>query len=274
MAVIAVSRQYYSSGDEICTLLPEKSGYKVYTRKDIEHLIVKNGFSVKNFSKFNDKSLNVFLKFSRGKDEYLENLKLVLFECASENNCIIVGRGATSLLREISNVVSIRFTSPFEHRAERLQLNEKCENIIAKRNVFKEDRKQANFYKTYFKTKVSDSSCYDFTVSTEKFSKDAIADAVLSLVGKTITSDKEEEGNIELDKLLICQRIVNVLLSVYDINITNLKATLGGRTITLHGIADSSAIVDRALTMAALELPEYKFESDVTVVQDSIPFRR
>ena len=84
----------------------------------------------------------------------------------------------------------------------------------------------------------------------------------------TVNDQMAEEGRIAVERLVIGQQIVNVLKSIYNVNIDNLSATVEENKITFHGIASSSVIVEQAMKYASLELPEYEFASDVSVVQD------
>ena len=97
---------------------------------------------------------------------------------------------------------------------------------------------------------------------------DSAATMIAETVKSTITPEKEAAGQKRVDDLLIGQRIVNMLVFDYHININFLRAVIKDKKITLQGVADSAAIVDRAMAIAASELPGYSVESAISVVQD------
>ena len=59
-----------------------------------------------------------------------------------------------------------------------------------------------------------------------------------------------------------------MLVFDYGLNINFLRAEMEENKIILHGVSESSSIVDRALTIVSCELPDYKIESKISVVQD------
>ena len=52
MAVITISRQLASLGDEIGMKISEKTGYKFYGKKELEKRIVSLGFPASKLSKY------------------------------------------------------------------------------------------------------------------------------------------------------------------------------------------------------------------------------
>lgn len=64
------------------------------------------------------------------------------------------------------------------------------------------------------------------------------------------------------------QHLVNTLVFKYKLNINFLHAVVVDGKIVLQGVADSSAIVEKAIVLAQKEEPDYKIESTISVVQD------
>ena len=87
------------------------------------------------------------------------------------------------------------------------------------------------------------------------------------MVKTLITPEKEEAGTIRVQELLRGQELVNQLLYTYKYSISFLRAEIKGDTVTLQGIADSQAIVDRAVQSAAKLLPSYAVQSAISIVQ-------
>ena len=89
------------------------------------------------------------------------------------------------------------------------------------------------------------------------------------MMNKTlITPEKENAGKEKLDELIKCQHLVNKLIFEYKLNIEFLRAVIDGKNLVLQGVADSSVLVERALKISAVELPEYNVTSSISVVQD------
>ena len=74
----------------------------------------------------------------------------------------------------------------------------------------------------------------------------------------------------DIENMLKAQDLTNKLLFEYKLNINFLRAIIDdeGTSITLQGVADSQAVVDRAVTLAAKILPSCTIKSAVNIVQD------
>ena len=268
MAIITVSRQLGSYGDELCSQIASILGYRLVERKDIERRIVRSGFPKEKLSKFDDHKPGFFARFSKFRDEYLNALRTAVLSEAASGNCILLGRGSFFMLKDIPNHVSIRFVSETKVRVSRVQKQFSCSEDEALRIIKAADKKQHNFYKNYFNFDLRDPSFYNMVFNTG--SEHVLDVAPLFAQGiKTFISDEmTEEGNRAIEKLIIGQELVNVLKTIYNVSIDNLSVTVKDKEITFHGIASSSVIVEQALTYASLELPGYSFKSDISVVQD------
>ena len=68
--------------------------------------------------------------------------------------------------------------------------------------------------------------------------------------------------------MLTCQRLINQLIFEHNLSVNFLHAKMVEGMIELHGIADSSALSERAVHIASSILPDYKIKSCISVVQD------
>ena len=120
MAVIAISRQVAALGDEIASALADKLGYVFIDRKEIEKRIVNLGFPEDKLKKYDERKPGFFASLAKDRDEYLDYVQTAILEAASQNNCILIGRGAFAILEDVPNVISVRFIAPNEIRKQRL----------------------------------------------------------------------------------------------------------------------------------------------------------
>lgn len=268
MAILTISRQIASLGDEVCAVVAQRLGYTFFGRKDIERRIAALGFPMEKFKKFDERKPSFFAALSKGRDEYLNYLQTAMMEFASQNNCILIGRGAFIILKDIPNHLSCRFISDNAVRIDRLRREFGFDEKAARKRMSESDSNRAGFHKSFFNFDIRDASLYHFVINTGLFDIDTVADMISVGVKKIMTPEREKEGMDAVNELLIGQRIVNMLVFDYRMNINFLRATIDGKTITLHGIAESSAVVERALIIASCEIPEYKVESAISVVQN------
>lgn len=268
MAIITVSRQLASLGDEISAKIAEKLGYTFIGKKELEKRIVSLGFPESKLSKFDEKKLGFFAGLTRGRDEYLNYLLTAILEAASQNNCVIVGRGSFIILNDLENHVSCRFIADEKVRAERLQKIQNCSRKSALKKIAESESQQKGFHKEFFNFDANNPAMFDVIVNTATIDVDSIAESVAVLAKSYVTPEKDAAGQKKIEELLIGQRIVDILVFIYNLNINFLRASIDGKKITLHGMADSATTIDSALTIVSAELPNYQIESAVSVAHD------
>lgn len=268
MAIITVSRQLASLGDEISVALAKKLGYTYFGKKEIENRIVELGFPASKLAKFDERKLGFLAALTRGRDDYLNYLQTAIFEAASENNCVIVGRGSFIILKDLENHVSCRFIADEKMRSERLQKELHCDAKTAAKKIAESESQQRGFHKGFFNFDINDPAMFHLIVNTAMLDVDSIAASIMALTEKCVTPEKDAESMRKIEELLIGQRIVNMLMFDYNLNINFLRTSMDGKKITLHGVAESSDIIERALTIVACEIPDYEIVSAISVVQD------
>lgn len=268
MAIITVSRQFCSFGDEISSLVAKKLNYKFIGKDDIEKRIITLGFPKEKLKNYDEKIPKFFDSLAKERDEYLDYLQTAILEAAGDNNCVIVGRGSFVILSELQNHLSFRLITPECERISRARSQFGCGEKQARKLILSEDKKKAGFHKCFFNYQIENPELYHAVINTALFDIDSAAELICHAVTSSVTPEKEKEGMQRVEELFICQRIVNMLILNYNLNINFLRATVKNGKVTLHGVTDSSAMVSRALVITKAELPEWKVVSAINVVQD------
>ncbi len=268
MAVIAISRQVASLGDEISSEVAKKLGYKFVTRQELEKRIVDLGFPADKLKKYDEKKPGFFASLVKDRDEYLNYLQTAVLEAAAEGDCILVGRGSYLILENLPNLVSLRFVAKDSIRMDRLMKEHDWNEKQALQRINESDTNRKGFHKSFFNAEIEDPQHYLLVMNTGMFDVESATNAIVALTKSVITPEKEEAGKAKLDEYIKCQHLVNKLIFEYKLNIEFLRAVINDKTLTLQGVADSSVLVERALKISAVELPEYNITSSISVVQD------
>ena len=268
MAILTISRQVAAFGDEIALAAAKKIGYRFVTRTDIEKRIVELGFPAEKLRKYDEKKPGFFASLTKDRDEYFDYLQTAVLETAVDGNVIMIGRGAFVILADLPNHLAFRFIAPDAIRLERLKREFNWTDKQAQKRIQESDANRLGFHKSFFNYDNTDPALFHLVINTGMLDVDSAAVMIAETVKSTITPEKEAAGQKRVEDLLIGQRIVNMLVFDYHININFLRAVIKDKKITLQGVADSTAIVDRAMVIAAAELPDYTVESAVSVVQD------
>jgi cytidylate kinase len=268
MAVITISRQVAALGDEIATALAKEIGYKFIGRKDIEARIVELGFPAEKLKKYDERKPGFFASLAKDRDEYLDYLQLAVLEAAAKDNCILIGRGSFVILENLPNHFAVRFVANEAVRMERLKSEFGWEDKQAKQRISESAANRVGFHKSFFNVDNEDATHYHLVLNTGMLDVDSSVKILKELKDIVVTPEKEAEGKKKVEELLSAQRLVNKLVFEYNLNINFLHAVISGTTLTLQGVADSSALVEKAMSVAQKTFPDYKIESAISVVQD------
>lgn len=268
MAVIAISRQVAALGDEIAEATAKKLHYSFINRKEIERRIISLGFPEETLKKYDERKPGFFASLAKERDEYLDYLQIAVLEAAAEGNCILIGRGSFIILEQLQNLLALRFVARDAIRSSRLQNEFTWDEKQARQRINESDSNRLGFHKSFFNLENEDPSHFHMVLNTGLFDVEAASDIIADLVKRTITPEKEAAGKKKIEELLVAQRLVNSLIFEYKLNINFLHASIDGKKIVLQGVADSTAVVEKALAIALKVLPDYVVTSAVSIVQD------
>lgn len=268
MAVIAISRQVAALGDEVAEAAAKKLHYSFINRKELERRIISLGFSAETLKKYDERKPGFFASLAKERDEYLDYLQIAVLEAAAEDDCILIGRGAFIILEQLPNLLSLRFVAKDSVRLQRLQTEFCWDEKQAQQRINESDANRLGFHKSFFNIENENPSHFHMVLNTGLFEVDTCAGIIADLVKRTMTPEKEEAGKKKVAELIVAQRLVNSLIFEYKLNINFLHASIGGKKIVLQGVADSAAVVEKAVAIALKILPGYSITSAISIVQD------
>lgn len=268
MAVIAISRQVAALGDEIAAAVAQKMGYSFINRQSIEKKIVDLGFPADKLKKYDERKPGFFASLAKDRDEYLDYLQTAVLEAASEKNCILIGRGSFIILEDLPNLVSVRFVAKDSVRKARLMNEFGWDEKQAVQRITESDNNRLGFHKSFFNLDHEDPEHFHLVMNTGLLDVDSASQIIVELCQQTVTSEKEDAGNKKLEELLKAQHLVNALIFEHKLNISFLKAVISGNQIVLQGVADSSALAEKAVAIANSLMQGYSVVSAISVVQD------
>ena len=272
MAVITISRQVAALGDEISAVLAEMLGYKFIDRKFIERKLIELGFSAEKLKKYDERKPGFFAALAKDRDEYLNYLQTAIFEAASEGDCVLIGRGSFIILEDVPNRFAVRLVASNQVRLERLMKEFSWNEKQAQQRIDESDANRLGFHKSFFNLVNEDPAHYHMTLNTALMDIEAAADCIADAVKKTVTPEKEQQGVKKIEELLTAQKVVNALIFEYKLPVNFLHAVIDGEVLSLHGVADSVAVAEQAVSAAAKMLPQKKVKSCISIVQDFKPY--
>ncbi len=195
--VFTIGRQFGSGGRQVGKTLAEKLGIPFYDKELIAISARDSGLSEALFSNADEKATSsIFYSLVMGNypmasgalgvTEMPLNDQLFLIQSktikrlASEGPCVIVGRCADYILREMDNVISIFIHADIKNRVERsIRVYEVAENK-AEDVCLKTDKQRANFYNYYSDRKWGMCRTYDLSLDSGMLGIDGCVEQIIS----------------------------------------------------------------------------------------------
>ena len=270
MAIITLTRQSGSFGDEIGMLIARRLGYTFYDKKEIEKRIIAKGFPKEEFVKFDERKPKFLDRFTKNRDRYMNYLSAVVLEIAKEGNCVIMGRGSFLFLRDVPNHIALRFVSTPSARLKHIkEITGVTNDKVAQKLLVDSDKRQAAFYKSCFKYDLSDHSLIYATLNMAIIPPDMAAEMIVAGIKSNVSPEIEAAGKKKVEELILAQQMTNKLIFEHGLHIDELWVMVNDKTVTLHGMTAFHATVERAETIIESEYSGYKVVSEIRCVQDS-----
>ena len=214
MAVITISRQWGSLGDDVARMVCDKLGYQYFDKKLMAQVGQEMGIMaarVKDATEFKPQGPKSILgaigttqRLTGGdpsswtfgaRSDALEgisavNLMEVINAGYKKGNVVIVGRGGMAALKDKPDVLHVRIQAPFELRVKRIADQEKISLEEARARVKARDVSDVAWIKRHFDLDSHDPQLFDVVVNTAKLSQAAATDLIVKALAALPTKGK------------------------------------------------------------------------------------
>jgi len=178
MAVVTISRQAGSSGEDVARILSAKTGYELIDGEKVHHLAADcdeeykdacSAFEAETFSGFFER-----LVFNRSSYRSLfESLNL---ELASRDNVILLGRGAQFVLRTMPGIFFARIVAPFDIRARTILAQKNLPERESLEYLRNQDERRRAMLKSIYRDDIDDPLLYDLVLNSANYKAEAAAE--------------------------------------------------------------------------------------------------
>lgn len=203
--VITIGRSYGSGGRALGRLIADRLGIAFYDKQLLVKAAEKAGMNPEYFRK-NDERRPSFISgsmasFTMGfypvswfnnpsaitSDGIYKAQSELIHELAASEPCVIVGRSADYVLREVPGVVNIFVHAPAASCARRIMERGECETEAQARALAEKTNKlRAGFYNFYTDKRWGHAESYDLCVDSSLMPLDDIADFIIGYVRRRL----------------------------------------------------------------------------------------
>jgi cytidylate kinase len=169
MAVITISRQHGSGGNEIATRVSEMLGYRYFDK----------GLLTRQVSSGSAPTGNVEVSDEAASITRIQGIIRTAYE---QGKIVIVGRGGQVILKGLPGVLHVRIEAPLDDRIRRVQAQEGMDLTQAQRMVTNYDRATADYLSRLYDINWADPVHYDLVINTHQLSIEGAAHLIVNAV--------------------------------------------------------------------------------------------
>ena len=193
-SIITISRQYGSGGRFIGQKLAENLGIPFYDNEIITLSAEKSGYAQELFVKPDQESTTSFMYslslFNNVNAAYHMPLNDKIFiiqsgtikDIAQKGACVIVGRCADYVLREMPNCISVFIHSDMEHKIKRAIEYYDLPEKKAADTIMRTNRKRETYYNYYTDKKWGKADNYHICINSDFIGIDGSVDTIAAFV--------------------------------------------------------------------------------------------
>ncbi len=197
--VITISREYGSGGRFIGRQLAKRLGINYYDNELLAQASEQSGMSKAVFENYDERKDGFFsgivptsygFDMSMGQKVFLAQFDAIR-AIAQRESCVIIGRCADYVLRDMPNVVSVFIHASMEKKIERAVKYYGVNQNKAKDTIIKMDKKRRNYYNFYSDRDWGKANTYDLCLTSD-IGLDESVDAIKTFAERKLKIKLEE----------------------------------------------------------------------------------
>lgn len=180
--IITISREFGSGGREIGKRLADKLGFSYYDREIITEVAKETDMAEQYIQNISEKGVSpypfqfaktfaVYSNLQKQQTEILVAEQKIIKHVAEKGNCVIVGRGANSILKEY-NPMNIFVYADMESKLERCRAraseDEKFTDKEMKNKIIQIDKERKNYNNIISNLEWGDKKNYNLCINTSR----------------------------------------------------------------------------------------------------------
>lgn len=193
MAIVTISRQIGSGGDEVAARLAEELRFTL-----VDHTLLVQLLNAQDVSKSDvdmlDEEECVETRQQREQDRvYVDLVPALIADLASKEDLVMLGRGGQCIFQGCPNALKVRVVAGAKERARRLMAERGIEEQSAARLVEESDEARRRFIRYHYGEDVDDAVHYDLVVNADRLSVGTVTRLVQAAVELTDLMGKGRE---------------------------------------------------------------------------------
>jgi cytidylate kinase len=236
MAVVTVSRESGSGGEDISRALAKKLQYDFISKETIYKEIEEHGKKWLGWvARLDEHGPTVWERYDRSYAAYLALVEHCIYKSALKNNVVILGRGGNYLLEDIPYALRVRITASTEYRAKTLCDRFGIDEAAARKMLKHSDHERSIFLKRAYHKDWVNPDDYDLTLNSGHMGFDELVALIVDEIparDRLFTPENEEK----LRRLELAARVKADIVTRFSMFIPTLEVHHDGTAIVLRGV--------------------------------------
>ncbi|HEX3245934.1 MAG TPA: cytidylate kinase family protein [Chloroflexota bacterium] len=241
MAVITISRQEGSLGDQIGRALAERLDYRFLDNSTVIAEARKYGGEIEpNAPEIEEKQPTFWERLNEERRRHTTMVRSAVYGLARDDNLVVVGLGGVSLLRGLNHVLKVLTVAPMDVRIDRVSRMGTIERPLpvehdeAARMVRRSDRQREGYLRYMFNIEWLDAQIHDVIINTGTLSMDTVVDALAHVAHRPELRATPESSDA-LENMALGSRVEAALVNNAGIWIHGLRVSADRGRVTITG---------------------------------------
>jgi cytidylate kinase len=241
MPIVTVTRQLGSEGDAIGRALAERLGYRYLDKRGIAQAMRQYGGDVEpGAPEIEEKQPSFWERLNEERRRHGIMLRSAVYGFAREDDCVIVGVGASMLLKGLSHVMKVLTLAPFDVRVQRVMRSGSLDRAgpvdqpTAQEMIRSKDRETSGYLRYMFNVDYMEPKLYDMVLNTGRWEVPAAAEYLSDLLNLPEIA-KTPESTEHLENLALGSLVEASLVNDAGIWVHGLKAIADRGEVTITG---------------------------------------
>lgn len=213
MAVITISRQTGSLGEEIAAqlsqnlkheLIDDRKIHELAESCDDEYKTACSAYEMETFKGF-------FERITFNRPAYRSLFEALNFELAGRGNVILLGRGVQVVLKDFAAVIKVRIVAPDEVRIARVAASMQLSLTEARDYVRNQDLNRRALLQSIYDVDLDDFQLYDMVINTGGFEVAAAVEMIAAGVAHKARSQALDLPAEALQSMATAKRLESII---------------------------------------------------------------
>jgi cytidylate kinase len=181
LAILTISRQMGSLGDEVAEAVSSRLGWELITRDKLVSMFFSTVTKPQERHMLAE-SAKFYLNQYQENCTYLDFLKQSLNEFVRDRSVVAVGFGSQLIFANDRDAIHVRIIAPVSVRISRVRKQYHVSDEDAAKILGKADKKHKRFVAAIYGADLTDASLYNLSLNTADLSVDECATVILALI--------------------------------------------------------------------------------------------